>query len=342
MSIIVYTGKPGAGKTYRVVKELLEEEGRYFVFHNIDGLKESMIEGGRYIQSWVGIDNFFTKAKQVSLCESVRSTHNRSVLVIIDEAQTWFADRNSEIKAWLSWHRHLGQDIKIICQHYRMLNQDFYNLADYEIRGKRGYITSRMVYQWGVNGETFKTDRISVNKAVFAAYTSFVGGEVNKGRSLILYYAVGAFVLAVCMGTYVIAWGLPGAFTKGQKPVHKSSEVAVAGSGPKKSKVGKPAPPPKDEFLEAAKKLSYAGIVGGRVLVQDVETLSIGPLSDHMQYQLVESDGRGCLVLTREKGLLRLNVRPSRYIAAAKVKSQARETQPPAGSRADGGMKVYE
>lgn len=113
MSIAVYTGKPGSGKTYRVVKELLEDEGRYYVFHNIDGLKESLIEGGRYIQNWTSIENFFTKEKQEEISSWARSEYNRSVLVIVDEAQTWFGDRSAKIKAWLTQHRKLGQDIML-------------------------------------------------------------------------------------------------------------------------------------------------------------------------------------------------------------------------------------
>lgn len=334
MSIVLYTGKPGAGKTYRVVHELLRDAGRYYVFHNIDGLKESMIEEGRFIQSWVDIANFMTRKKQEEICEWVRREHNRSVLVIIDEAQMFMSDRNNEIKAWLSWHRHLGQDIKLVCQHYKMINSDLYNLCDYEIRGKRGFMTGKMIYQWGVNGETFKTDRIGVNKATFAAYKSFVGGEVSKGRSKMLYYALGACVLAFCMGVYVIAYGLPATFTKAGSSGEKKKAQAV--TAPARRDVKKPPKPviPTDPFLDQVKQLSFAGVLGGRVLVQDVGSLIVSPLSDFMDYKLVECDGASALVMTKEKGLLRIRVRPARYIASAKIKADVRAAEPPAQARA--------
>lgn len=334
MSIVLYTGKPGAGKTYRVVHELLRDSGRYFVFHNIDGLREAMIEEGRFIQSWVDIPDFFTRKKQEEVCKWARDEYDRSVLVIVDEAQMWFADRNGEIKAWLSWHRHLGQDVKLICQHYKMIQQDFYNLCDYEIRGKRGFITSKMVYQWGVNGEVFKTDRLAVNKAVFAAYRSFVGGEVNKGRSKILYYAGGACVLAVAMAVYVIGFGLPSVFAKASGPVKKKVVGDTPSVAAKASGSMKKVDPPRDQVLDKLQRVSFAGVIGGRVLVQDLDSLSVYPLSDIMEYRLLECDSRSALIVHKEKGLVKIRVRGSRYLAAAKIKPEARATEPPAQARA--------
>lgn len=336
MSIIIYTGKPGSGKTYRVVKELLEETGRYYVFHNIDGLKESMIEGGKYIQSWVGIEGFLTKKKQEEISTWAKSEYGRAVLVIVDEAQMVMADRNPEIKAWLSWHRHLGQDVKLICQHFKMISPDLYALADYEIRGKRGYLTSQLVYQWGVNGETFKTDRIKQSKAVFAAYRSFIGGEVNKGRSKLLFVAIGGCCLAVFMAVYVLGFGIPSVFANidaKNKKVVKGNQKEVVPTGRSEKKISKV---PLDPFIESLKKVSFAGCVGSRVLVQNVDDLQVFPLSDLMNYEVLECSGRGALLMTKEKGLLRLNVRGSRYIAASKIKETPRATVPPALARGGG------
>ena len=146
----MYTGKPGSGKSYRVVYQLLRDSGRYYVFHNIAGLREAMIEDGQYIQRWDDIPQFFSKTKQEEICKWVKEKYNRSTLIVIDEAQCWFGERNAEYRAWLSWHRHLGQDIWLVCQHYKMLHSDYYNLADYECRGKRGIATGQFVYQYSV------------------------------------------------------------------------------------------------------------------------------------------------------------------------------------------------
>ena len=40
--IIMYTGKPGGGKTYKAVDDILklETQKKYVIIHNIDGLKK--------------------------------------------------------------------------------------------------------------------------------------------------------------------------------------------------------------------------------------------------------------------------------------------------------------
>lgn len=333
MAIVVYTGKPGSGKTYRVVSELLADEGRYYVFHNIDGLKESLIESGKYIQSWTGIDGFFTKRKQEEISDWARKEYDRAVLVIIDECQVVLGDRNAEIKAWLSWHRHLGQDIKLICQHYKMIQGDYYNLADYEIRGKRGYITKQFVYQWTVNGEAFKTDRLKKSKAVFAAYRSFVGSEVNKGGSKILLFALGVAVFAIVSGVYVIGWGLPTAFeAAGGKKVSRPDARMVG-----KEKNGsvqvpvKPAKPP-DVVGDRLAWVSYAGIIGHRVTVQDIMSLSYYPLDDICSYKVLSADGRSATVFIKGKGIIELRVKTARYLAAAKHQGSAAPVPPDGAS----------
>lgn len=335
MSIVVYTGKPGSGKSYRVVHELLRDEGRYYVFHNIDGLKEVLIEDGRYIEDWRAIDGFLTKAKQESLSAAVRERYGRSMLVIVDEAQMVMADKNSEIKGWLSWHRHLGQDIKIICQHYKMISPDLYNLADYEIRGKRGFVTSQFVYQWCVNGEVFKTDRIKRSDATFAAYRSFVGQEVTKGRSKLLALAAGCCVVAMAMGIYTIGWGLPTTFQNEKKRVaNNTSSRSPDGVMQKKKDIVKKETSSEVTLLQKLQSYSYAGCVGGDVLLQSTSDLSLTRLSEVANYRLLEANRNGARIMIPKMGIIWLGVKNSRYQVAEKL--PARATVHPDLARAGG------
>lgn len=338
MSIVVYTGKPGAGKSYRVVHELLRDEGRYYVFHNIDGLKEVLIEEGRYIEDWRTIDGFLTKSKQESLSCAVRERYGRSMLVIVDEAQMIMADKNSEIKAWLSWHRHLGQDVKIICQHYKMIASDLYNLADYEIRGKRGFVTNQFVYQWCVNGEVFKTDRLKKSKATFAAYKSFVGAEVTKGRSRLLALGIGGCVIAMAMGIYTIGWGLPTTFSNQEKKKGKvMAGKEVSERGKKKEAENGREKTDDRRLVDVLAKYSYAGYVGGEVMVQDLNDLGIRPLSGMTSYQVIEVNGRRARVMIPKIGMMVIGTKGQRYQVGRKmVELPARGAVAPDLARAGG------
>jgi hypothetical protein len=299
VSIVVFTGKPGSGKTYRIVQKLLAESKRYYVFHNIAGLKEVMIEDGQFIQDWTSIKDFLTKKGQEKVCKWAMETYGRSVLVIVDEAQMYFADRSGELKSWLSWHRHLGEDIWLVAQHYKMLNQDYYNLADYECRAKRGIATSQFVYQYSVGGEVYKTDRVKSEKGVFAAYRSFEGREVAKGRSRLMQYGVGLIVLAVVSGIYLVGWGVPGSFAKGDRGQKQKGEKREVNS----KRVWKNDPPSVQSGVAKLIELSYAGCMGSRVLMQSKDG-GLTDLADHGDYHLVECNGKYARVMAKDVGMM--------------------------------------
>ena len=111
--IELITGKPGSGKTYLAVMRLLEVPvGKYVIYTNIKGLKPEKFAEPSMVKTIPEEDaSWFTKEKQVEWSEAVREKYGRPMLVVIDEAQMIFGEKNQGYKGWLSWHRHLGQDI---------------------------------------------------------------------------------------------------------------------------------------------------------------------------------------------------------------------------------------
>ena len=212
MSIVLYTGIPGSGKTYRVVSELAKPEiqNKYMIFHNIEGLKLS----GEYIKDWRTIDGFLSKAKQEEITSYAKEKTGRPCLVIIDEAQLLFDKRNADLKAWLSWHRHLGQDIWLICQHFMMIDKDYNNLIEFECRAKKGVVVPFFLYHYMVQGEVFRKERIGKKDHVFNLYQSFEMGSVKKKGSKIVHYAVGGFVVAIVLAVAFFGWGVKSVFGK--------------------------------------------------------------------------------------------------------------------------------
>jgi hypothetical protein len=214
MSIVLYSGIPGSGKTYRVMYDICKKEiqDKYTIFHNIKGCTLD----GDYIHNWTSIPGFLTRRKQEEICAYEKENNNRSVLVVVDEAHMEGFDKAStELKGWLSWHRHLGQDIWLICQSpERQLHRDYLGLPEYEVRGKKGAILNSFVYQYRVAGESYRTERIKKDPQVFAAYRSFdQAGAKKKGSRLVLYIGV-ASVAAVCVLVYSIGWGMPSTFRR--------------------------------------------------------------------------------------------------------------------------------
>jgi len=296
--IILFTGRPGSGKTYRAVEALLSDKhtGKYFIFHNIDSLKESLIEDGTFIKNFTTIPDFLTFAKQQEISEWVKSQYSRSMLIIIDEAQDYFQKRTQDHQKWLSWHRHMGQDIWLITQNKERLDKDYIHLAEYECRAKRGIATKQFIYQFSVGGEVFKTDRIPIKRSVFAAYKSFQVAEQERKRIPLFYYAAALLVVALSSVVYLIAYGIPGTFGK-DDVAHASIDKNRMNKLPKKLPVGKnksssstkiEPPKPTGKFHD----YSYAGVVGGRVLLQNTNDGRIVPLEEVQEnYVLLKADG---------------------------------------------------
>lgn len=297
--IEVITGKPGSGKTYVAVHRMLELPiGKYVIYHNIEGLKPEKFPEPNFVKKIEGdIKEWCAKDNQIAWAEAVKEKYGRPMLVVIDEAQMIFGEKDHNLKGWLSWHRHLGQDIWLICQHYRMLHQDYYNLAEYEIRAVRSLLMNMFVYQYRVSGEAFKTMRKPKKQAVFGAYRSFNQTEASKPAFKLVYWVAALMVLAV--GGFMF---LQNSFwAKAEASIKPGGSVGAPGRVEKVSQERKGLP------ADPLESLSYVGCIGNKVMVQDVESGHLSDLGEAIQskYGVLEASARWCLIIT-PKGKKRL------------------------------------
>lgn len=208
MSIRAFTGLPGSGKSYRVVYELVKKGHgeRAFVVHNVDGLKDVTVSGDGFcrsvadVQAGLGVEgqDFWTKGVQEKLTGEVLAKYKRPVLLVCDEAQTLFGKRalTQERLDWLTYHRHLGQDVWLVSQTMELLHRDVQDLVEVEIRARRGLVTSSYIYQWRCGGQGFKFDRIAKDQAIFAAYSSARLHGAGGAKSYLVWLALGGFLAA--------------------------------------------------------------------------------------------------------------------------------------------------
>jgi len=308
--IALFTGKPGSGKSYKVVEKLLGiEKGKYYVFHNIDGLKETLIEDGHYIKQWPAIPNFLSYTVQEELQQEVREKYNRNMLVIIDEAKVHgFGEKNKEKASWLAYHRHWGQEIWLIAQTAKMLHMDYTELAEYECRAKRVGIMGMHVYQYSQGGEVYSTERSKAKKAIFMAYRSFEGEKGKEHTNRVLAIAGVLIILLVGMLYYFFKVGVPGLF--GGAPVQAATRdhVKAAPLQAMRQNVSKLIPKevkasPVKRELPCEVGYSYVGVLGDRVLLQDMQTDQIMSLTLlHPEATEIVAWSNGCKL--KEKGKL--------------------------------------
>ena len=326
MSVILFTGKPGSGKSYRIVAKLMDISSKYYVFHNIDGLNHDFFdEDGKYMRRWDEIEGFLTLTKQKEICGYIREQFNRPVLVVIDEAQSQgFASRNQVLLDWISYHRHLGQDIWLVSQSLFTINRDFTDRCDYECRAKRGIATNQFIYQYAVSGEVFKTDRVAKRKAVFKAYKSFEHDEMKKPKPRLVVWASAMVILAMSGCVYTWCFGMPHLF--GAKEV-KGKEITKQNIvvGEKKTEIL-----PSIHSMIHRSDYSYAGCMGNRVLVQKVDGGSLMDLED-IEGEYVVS---GC---DHKHAIVKFMNKPGREnLSKHRIETKDRATVPPDGARGVG------
>lgn len=293
--IELITGKPGAGKTYLAVQRLLSlPVGKYVIYTNIDGLrKEAFAEPDMVKEIPEDMALWMTKERQIEWAEAVREKYGRPMLVVIDEAQMWFGEKNHDRKGWLSWHRHLGQDIWLICQHYKMIHPDYYNLCEYEIRALRSSFLNLLVYQYRLGGETFKTMTKKKDPSVYAAYRSFNNEEASKASFKLVYWAAAGVI--VCVGGFLLFQHMWFAQDKNPGGVSTAQAVTIP-QGKQTATTNKK--PPEEKPKTVWETMSYAGVLGGKVVVEHGGMIC--DLGDVIgEKYLVESSSRqGCVIVT--------------------------------------------
>jgi zona occludens toxin (predicted ATPase) len=149
--MLIFTGKPRTGKSYRVVNDLLMDDvqDKYVIYHNIKGLRidafkwenrECVHELTELMGEGLAKDEaeLFSYEFMKSLCMRIDDEFGkeRKLLVVVDEAHLWFDKKRTSIKEWLTQHGHFGMDVWLIAQRNTMINKDYRALSEYEIRAK--------------------------------------------------------------------------------------------------------------------------------------------------------------------------------------------------------------
>jgi zona occludens toxin len=140
MSINVYTGTVGSGKSYHALCEGLEKvtlRGS-FVISNFPIHAKSEKEKNR----WIYKDEFEPEDLiKLSFERGIYGKEGKG-LVLIDEAGVWFNSRDWQIagdrrKEWVkffSQSRKFGYDVIMVAQDMRMLDRQIRSLAEYEVK----------------------------------------------------------------------------------------------------------------------------------------------------------------------------------------------------------------
>lgn len=257
----IVTGKPGSGKTYYLIREIL---GKYYkydeefhewrlkdgvkvtIFTNIKGLKLPHIKLDSYLrQCEITLREFFT----LEFYEQVSEKYGQTI-VILDEAQSFFnrdfketneakSDIRKNCHYFFEYHRHLGVDLYLAAQLFTRLCPTIAALAEYQInaRPKTRAVLNELVYDMMDYPDILSTKRIRPDKKIFPLYKTVDVTEENKGseirpvRKILILSAIG---LCAVIGWFRLSYGTP------EKPISSTSEPAAVAA----AEAGTAKPPP--------------------------------------------------------------------------------------------------
>ena len=147
MTVQVYTGLPGSGKSYHGVREALWWSRTRLVVANFAVTDAPPVEvvNGR-ARGWMYLkDEDLTLEKLLGVYEVyLKSQHREScALLCMDEAQRMFNTREwnrGDRKSWVTFfslHRHLGFDCVLVCQDLAILDGQVKAMCAEEVRHRR-------------------------------------------------------------------------------------------------------------------------------------------------------------------------------------------------------------
>lgn len=205
--IVLLTGAPGSGKTYRAVKLMLDElKNGNIVCSNIDGIKKEKIPNS---ENLIIITNdlvykktqFFEYKNIESFIDRIRQKKgDKKIIFVIDEAQRFlgrYAKLNQEVIFTFDYHRHLNIDFYLITQDKTKISRDIYVLAEFEIRAVRRstQLLNRFKYKYLLDNEEFKSEVLKPSDDIFQLYSSFQVSTADTTR----YFAYTKLLLTLSL-----------------------------------------------------------------------------------------------------------------------------------------------
>lgn len=214
------TGVPGSGKSYKAVftifnnfsdsekakKDLKKDFENCYT--NINEFKFNLLDNVFQLD----MDDLKSKLKQLHKLYKAKSTDEELIakckefeiyksLFVIDEAHNYFDNNDPVLIWWLSYHRHLYQDIILITQNLSLIYSKYKSFSEFFYRAKATtvsldrntfkydvYINSRL----SMNAKSH-TEKIPKMPEVFELYQS--GDVVNSANILLRFYMLSALFL---------------------------------------------------------------------------------------------------------------------------------------------------
>lgn len=133
MSLYVYSGVPGSGKSYHACRDIRDNRGPVITNMVVTGFEDVAVMDLREIRPKLLMAYSLDYFKD-------RKFRENELLLVIDEAQllfnsrTWASEDRFDWLEFLSQHRHYGYKVVLVAQDISMIDKQFRCLCEYDCR----------------------------------------------------------------------------------------------------------------------------------------------------------------------------------------------------------------
>lgn len=222
MALYYIVGVPGSGKTALAVDYLLSNSTnkKYdYIYNNINQFNNALVENcysidwNSFYDSINELYCFYHSSKDKKtddeLNEFAKELKLYKALIVIDEAHMYFDVEDKCLIWWLSYHRHIHQDIFLITQNLSLVNSKYKPFAEIFYKAVPSLLRvfpTILKYRCYSSSKMYKADMYATKKIntktnnIFKYYKS---GNNEKRTPVILKFAVVFLILiSVAIGVF--------------------------------------------------------------------------------------------------------------------------------------------
>lgn len=232
--ITYLVGNPGSGKTYYAVYMIYQtflfepkktflskyvkpkEKPNYsFCYTNINEFKFELSDKFKkfdFDEFYLGLRNLYALYKSGAtdneVNEKAKELNLYACLFVLDECHNFFKDKKDEILVWwLTYHRHLYQDIYLITQDLTLVNNEYKRIAEKFYKAAdsaKRLFSKKFRYEIFASFRLYKKDRLEVINIPYLdeVFNLYHSGQTSNKKSFVRFY----FLLAIFVFIFLLVY----------------------------------------------------------------------------------------------------------------------------------------
>lgn len=211
--MFIYKPKPAKGFLGKIFKPKLPENKYLYAYTNINEFKFELDERllkFDYDEVYANLSKLYNaykveKKTDKELIELAKEMRLYKVLFVVDEIHNYFkAKEDSVLVWWVTYHRHLYQDLYFITQDLSLVNNEYKRVAEKFYRAidsSKRLFSKRFKYAYFTSYKMYQSDRVNnfninlpFNQEVFNLYHS---GQDSKSKSVVKFFMVAGLIITL-------------------------------------------------------------------------------------------------------------------------------------------------